>query len=585
MSVDTHMNISPVLGTDDNDKLIGTGRSEVMSGAGGDDLMYGLSGHDEIFGGSGDDTIYGQGGNDTIYGNGKPSFVDMNSLKMVETNTATVTFIDEGAGFRNALGVYEIDEEGNFGNVQILFANASKAGSGGDLVAGESSVDFEVNAGAQLGFFVVSNGHGKGFQNREALEAAEGTFELRQTSGDNGTIDGGPVTLWYIDEGGNAYEVKSQYGAATFHSTATESNDYALNADNFLHVVGRANAVSGDLLIGFEDLYNGGDRDYDDTIIQVHLGQQNIVAQLPVSSGNGIARSDDDTLYGGVGDDVIYGIGGDDMIAGGDGNDELFGNSGNDALYGNNGADSLNGHSGNDTLSGGAGNDRLDGGSGDDFLNGDSGNDVLVGGSGIDVLFGGSGDDKLSGNSGNDSLYGDNGDDLLLGNSGDDVLDGGGGSDELNGHSGADTLFGGSGGDKLIGGGGNDQLFGGENNDKLYGGSGTDALFGETGNDYLTGGSGDDLISGGLGSDKLFGGSGADTFLIGLGESGDRDIVGDFSANDFVDLTALDLGSFEDLMANATQENAHTVFSFEGDFSLRLNNFDLAEAEVDSFIL
>lgn len=166
MTVDTDMNISPVIGTGGEDTLTGTGRSEVLSGAGGDDVIYALSGNDEVFGGSGNDLLFGQGGNDTIYGNGSPSFVDMSELTITHETTATVTFMDEGAGFRNALGVYEINEDGSFSNVQILFANASKQGSGGDLIAGKSQVTFDISAGAQLGFFVVSNGFGKGPLNR-----------------------------------------------------------------------------------------------------------------------------------------------------------------------------------------------------------------------------------------------------------------------------------------------------------------------------------------------------------------------------------------------------------------------------------
>ena len=146
MSVDTGMNISPVLGTNEPDDLRGTGRSEVLSGAGGDDRIQALSGDDEVFGGTGDDTLFGQGGNDTLYGNGKPAYVDLTNLVMTESVTAKVTFVDEGAGFRNALGAYEIGPDGSISNVRILFPNSSKQGSGGDLIPGVSSTEFEIPA-------------------------------------------------------------------------------------------------------------------------------------------------------------------------------------------------------------------------------------------------------------------------------------------------------------------------------------------------------------------------------------------------------------------------------------------------------
>ena len=200
MTVDTDMNISPILGTNYDDTLTGTGRSEVLSGAGGDDIIYALSGDDEVFGGTGNDTLYGQGGNDTLYGNGKPAYVDMANMILTNTTTATVTFMDEGAGYRNSLGVYEIAEDGAIHNTQILFANASKDGSGGNLVPGESAVQFEVSAGAQLGFFVVSNGYNKGSSNRAALEAADGGYEFRTPDGNAGSINDNAVELWHIDE-------------------------------------------------------------------------------------------------------------------------------------------------------------------------------------------------------------------------------------------------------------------------------------------------------------------------------------------------------------------------------------------------
>ena len=181
MSVDTQWNISPVLGTGEDDSLRGTGRSEVLAGFGGDDRIEALSGDDEVFGGSGNDLIYGQSGDDVIYGNGKPAYIDMSQLVIQQATEAKVTFVDEGAGYRNALGVYEIAADGGIGNVQILFPNASKVGSGGDLVPNQSQTTFDVADGTQLGFFVVSNGYNKGTLNRDALTAETGSFRVPHT--------------------------------------------------------------------------------------------------------------------------------------------------------------------------------------------------------------------------------------------------------------------------------------------------------------------------------------------------------------------------------------------------------------------
>ena len=49
--------------------------------------------------------------------------------------------------------------DGTIGNVRIVFANASKLDGGGDLIVGQSSVDFDAQVGAQLGFFILPDGY------------------------------------------------------------------------------------------------------------------------------------------------------------------------------------------------------------------------------------------------------------------------------------------------------------------------------------------------------------------------------------------------------------------------------------------
>lgn len=586
MAVDTDMNISPVLGENTNDQLIGTGRSEVLSGAGGDDTIQALSGNDEVFGGTGNDILYGQGGNDTIYGNGKPSYVDMSDFVIKEATTATVTFMDEGAGYRNALGVYEISDDGSIENVNILFANASKQGSGGDLIPGASNVQFDVASGAQLGFFVVSNGFGQGYENRMALMSETGTFVMLTPEGGPASSNSTSMELWHIDGiTGEEVHIRSQFGYDIFHSIGAEHNNYAPNPDEYLHVVGRANTVTGDVLIGFEDIRGGGDNDYDDTIINIELGQTNVVGMLPERSPSSGNLPDDDILYGGVGDDVLYGISGDDELHGGSGNDELSGNSGNDKLFGNDGVDVLTGNSGNDILQGGAGNDDLSGNSEDDDLSGNSGNDTMSGGSGHDRLSGGSGNDGISGGSGMDILFGGSGKDTLNGNSGNDTLYGDSGADILNGHSGNDALFGGNGTDKLIGGGGDDILMGGANNDKIYGGSGGDRMSGGDGNDYLTGSSGDDIINGGAGNDKLRGGSGEDNFVFNFND-GDlgNDRIYDFGSSDTISLMNTSLEEFSDLVDYMSQSGNDVAIDFGDQCMITVHDMNLEMFNQDNVI-
>ncbi len=621
MSVDTSMNISSILGTNSADNLTGTGRSEVISGAGGNDIIQALSGDDEVFGGAGNDKLYGQAGNDIIYGNGKPAYVDMSNMKMVSATTATVTFVDEGAGFMNALGVYEIGRDGSISNVNVLFANASKTGSGGDLVAGKTSVTFAISEGAQLGFFVSPNAFGQGSLNQSLLSGKTGHFELRDGKGGKASIGDAELNLWHVnDTTGVATLIKSQYGASTFHSIATDENKYLPNADRYSHVVARADTLTGKLLIGFEDLWGGGDKDYDDAIILVEIGRTNTQALVPQSSAPKLPVSDDDVIYGGDGDDTIYGVGGNDIIDGGIGNDTLNGNSGDDKLSGNDGNDVMKGDSGNDSLSGGRGNDKLNGNSGDDSLSGDDGNDVLIGDSGSDKLWGGSGDDRLEGGADDDTLYGDAGkdqlfggsgndtlwggsdDDILTGDAGNDTLIGGSGNDTLNGnsgdddlsgetgndildgHAGDDVLFGGEGQDQLTGGTGNDYLDGGAHNDRLNGGSGDDVLLGGSGNDYLSGGEGLDLLAGGVGSDSLLGGAGADVFCFDAKDGAGSDRVSDFALEDSILLGGFGFADFDSVLKACSQTEADILISLGDSSSLTISNFDINSLTEDHFL-
>jgi len=506
--------------------------------------------------------------------------------------------------------------------VQILFPNASKEGSGGDLVKGESRVSFDVNAGAQLGLFVVSNGFGKGSENQELLSATDGSFVFMTKDGQPGTVNDKDLVLYHKDpETGELSTVKSQYGTDTFHSYGDATDGHGPNPDGFNHVVARANSVSGELLVGFEDLYKGGDKDYDDTVIKIDIGRENVVALLPERNPAAQPKPDDDILYGGDGNDTMYGIGGDDQLHGGRGNDEMHGNSGEDILYGNDGNDVMEGNSGNDKLYGGNGNDTMSGNSGDDVLSGNAGNDTLFGNSGNDTLHGNSGNDELHGNSGNDTLSGgtgndtlnggsgddrlsgDSGDDKLSGGSGDDTLDGGSGADKLyggsghdqieggsgndhlTGNSGNDILSGGSGQDKLVGGSGNDTLDGGNHNDKVYGGSGNDTMYGGSGNDYLTGGSGDDVLEGGSGNDKLRGGSGADTFVFAFeeGESS-HDRVYDFKVEDFLEFQNTIFSSFDELKDSCSQEGSSLMIEYADGCSVELKKTNLDELDADQFI-
>ena len=592
---------TPIFGTNNEDTLNGNHRSEMISGRRGDDIINANSGSDLAYGGSGDDVINGNSGNDTLYGGGGPSYVDMGAFTIAEDYAGTVTFLDEGAGFRNSLGMYKIAEDGSVYDVQILFPNASKQGSGGSLIKGESAVGIDLEAGDQLGFFIVSNGYGRGGDNQSMLSDQDGQFELRNTAGQPGNIQtDDELQLVHIDaETGVETKVRSQYGNDLFHSPATEETDWAPNPDNFPHTVGRLNTVEGLVTLGFEDLKHGGDKDYDDTVFVVDVGQSNAQVLDP-NINYGDDADDVDVIDGeGDGDDapVVPPQSENDTLSGGSGADKIYGMAGNDLMNGGAGHDSLWGNSGNDIGNGGSGNDTLYGGKGDDTLSGDSGNDTVKGDSGNDILNGGTGRDTLSGGSGDDQLFGGSDADILSGGSGNDALSGGGGDDTLNGGSGNDTLIGGDGADALTGGSGIDtadysnasaavkvDLHGhkasGQGNDTLDGienviGSAFDDTFkGDKRDNSFDGGEGNDVFRGLGGNDTFTGGEGADRYVWrskDLSKNGTDfvDTIVDFEAGDAIDLSqiigsaaaedAFDLG----LWLQATEANGDTTLALD----------------------
>ncbi|MTI43073.1 hemolysin type calcium-binding protein [Roseibium hamelinense] len=542
----------PTIGTDEDDVLNGTRHSDVMSGRFGDDTITGKDGNDEIWGGTGDDVLSGDNGNDIIYGSGGPDLVEVTGVEIVDDYDVSVVFEGETAGYRNTFGDYKIQDDGLITDVEILWPNASLKGSGGNLIQGESREYLDVSAGDTLGFFIISNGYSlnNGYAGLDLDVRQEGEdapqLMFLDSDGNQATINSDAPRLHHFSADGKQTLIRTDpYHTAAFGETVE------LNPDGILHTTGVLKTDAGTLTLGFEDLYNGGDRDFDDSVFTVDIGvanalvlnahyQQQDEGEDTPTEGVGtsdpveIERSDNDTLNGGTGQDELHGRSGDDKLYGNNGSDDLHGGSGNDELHGQSGKDDLYGNSGNDVLKGGKQDDNLNGNNGDDVLDGEDGNDVLTGGTGNDRLDGGNDDDVLVGGSGEDALFGGYGNDNLKGGSSDDVMDGGRGNDILIGGSGNDTMSGDYGNDDLKGGAGNDIMTGGHNDDSLIGGSGNDTMDGGYGKDIIKGGAGNDILRGGNGDDELYGGHDDDLFF---GDAGD-DLMHGGRGNDTVDYSA-----------------------------------------------
>jgi Ca2+-binding RTX toxin-like protein len=356
-------------GTDGDDTLVAGDGGAILSGSGGNDVIVGGPGDDLLIGGSGSDTIDGGPGNDTIYGDG-PDCGEIQGIR--------ITFKGEDAGFRNTLGVYTIDPvTGAISNVQLAFADTTSP----PLAVG-TTFDYVAPEGSHVGVFLIGNGASL----NDFSSFGPGRFAFLNADGSPATVSSINPQLVHIAPDGTQTPVEGP----AYHSAGFGPNA-GLNADGLLHTQGISENPDGSVTLGFEDLPNLGDMDFDDTIFKFQIGGTNVSfanahfdpQPTPLSGVPG-----NDSLIGGEGDDLIFGGAGDDTIFGGEGDDSLFGGEGDDQLFGGDGQDQLFGGAGDDTLAGGAGDDTLDGGDDRDTF-------VIDSTLGVSRVFGGAGGDDF----------------------------------------------------------------------------------------------------------------------------------------------------------------------------------------------
>ncbi|MGI9241424.1 MAG: DUF4114 domain-containing protein, partial [Verrucomicrobiales bacterium] len=137
---------------------------------------------------------------------------------------ARVYFVSEGAGYHNTLGFNLTGSGISSGDPQLIFPDSTDP----DWVSPGDFVDLgTLEAGTSLDFFLIANG---------------------------------------ANGGSNVF-----------------TNDSTANPDGIQHMVSFALEGSPYLLIGFEDLLNGGDRDFNDLLFAVEIGTSNVEALIESS--------------------------------------------------------------------------------------------------------------------------------------------------------------------------------------------------------------------------------------------------------------------------------------------------------------
>ncbi|MGS4886538.1 cadherin domain-containing protein [Roseibium sp. MB-4] len=153
----------------------------------------------------------------------------------VDGVSATITFTSEGAGYSNSFGVFVMDANGDPIAGQIVWTN------GNELTPGETAnVAFPNVDAANIGYFLIPDG-----------------------ADQNPGIAAGDMVTFQKDGDGNWQAVAQDGTPLTGQSAdAYFSGGASLNPDGLDHT------VESGVTIGFEDLVNNGDEDFDDFVFQ-----------------------------------------------------------------------------------------------------------------------------------------------------------------------------------------------------------------------------------------------------------------------------------------------------------------------------
>lgn len=168
--------------------------------------------------------------------------LDPSKLRVLTDSTARVYFVSEGAGYHNTLGLNILPSGSSIptastpgvvrGDAELLFPDASSPVSSYDpagdikrtasepLLPGDFVDIGKVSAGSLLDFFLIANG-----------------------------ANGGSTVF---------------------------TDESARNPDKIQHIVTITKTSSPYMLLSFEDLWGGGDHDYNDTIFAVNISSANL---------------------------------------------------------------------------------------------------------------------------------------------------------------------------------------------------------------------------------------------------------------------------------------------------------------------
>lgn len=325
-------------------------------GGSGNDVIWSSSNNDSLYGGSGNDWLNGGAGDDVMYGgpNGgvdgtlqyynvqhtfysallypqlnegqqlppsaQPNLgIQPDDLSVNYATTVELKFVGTDAGYRNSLGFYRVNNAGEIVDVHMAFVDARATTIG-------ATYTLELNGvtGHDFGLFIIADGfNANGGYAGVNFATGDLNFVYHNGLGDEriATIDDQAADISLIWSNG-VLEVVLQ--GPDYHTTPRNGDNH-INADNAQHVISGVLDANNPttLRVGFEDLPNLGDADYNDVTMDITVEDRTVSTPL---------IDDDDYLVGGAGNDTIYGGIGNDILAGGTGADHLYGEEGDDVF-------------------------------------------------------------------------------------------------------------------------------------------------------------------------------------------------------------------------------------------------------------
>ena len=545
--------------------IIGNSGNNILTGNGGNDRLFGNAGDDTLNGGDGADSLIGGDGADTVNAGAGDDWV---------RGEAGNDILNGDAGNDKILGEAGNDTlDGGAGNDVLI------GGIGDDTYVIDSSADKVIEA------------------SDEGTDTVQSTLSFTQLAANvenltltgSGNIDGTGNDLDNTITGNSGDNVLTG-GGGNDTLIGGEGSDTYIISDNTDTIVESSAAAGTDRVISSISFSLGGGSGNGIEVLELSLN----------TNINATGNTSDNTLIGNSGDNILTGEQGDDRLEGRAGTDTLIGGSGNDTYVITDAFDTIteNAGEGTDTVKShltyplGANLENLTLiGSGHINATGNSSVNTIIGGAGRNRIDGGTGADSMAGGAGDDTYIVDNVSDTITENSGEgtDWVESSvsytlssnvenirlTGSSDLNalGNSGNNFLRGNDGINTLTAYAGDDILFGYAGDDALNGGAGADSLYGDAGSDTLNGGTGDDALRGG---------AGRDTFVFN-GAFG-NDTLYDFTVSfDSIDLSALGLGTFTDVMSTTADVSGDAVITLSGN-TITLTGVTKAQLQASDFI-